>query len=635
MKPEVLGPYRIERTLGRGGMGAVYEGVNVDTGERAAVKILAGVLSREQDFRQRFETEIETLKKLNHPNIVRLFGFGQQDDILFYAMELVEGSSLEEELQRGRRFDWRETTHIGIEVCRALRHAHDRGIIHRDIKPANLLLTDDGRVKLSDFGIARLFGMSGLTAAGNVLGTVEYMAPEQTDGRPVSPRTDLYSLGGVFYALLARRPPFQARSVPEMLTLQRTATPEPVTRYVSDVPKDLERTIAQLLEKEPAKRVANAAVLARRLEAMLRALSIPPEEKAEGAYELEAPASGVERVEPATLPPTRILGASSDSPAGQQPPTTPEEDLPETRATSALPVAADDQQAPAAALAAEHSKPPARAQFTVVSAEELDRVEPPEPPRVALISPHTWGLAVSLLAVGLTAWYLMRPPSADVLYDEIIKTTADKSIESLRTAEGRIGDFLLRFPDDSRGIELRKLENELDLYRLERRFELRAKGLAAKESLLPIEQMYLEAITLGRLHPEQGIVKLRALIELYEPRRDSSGPTGQCLELARRQLKEFQEKLDRSAADHLTLLRERLDRAEELAGSEPARAQEIRKAVVELYRDKPWAAESVRRAERALAKEGVQGPGSRVQGSGIRIQGSGFRVQGSEFGGQK
>ena len=140
-------------------MGAVYRAVNVETDEPAAVKILSASLADDADFRQRFEAEIETLRKLRHPNIVRLFGFGEEEGQLFYAMELVEGNSLEQELQNGRRFDWREVAQIGLEMCRALRHAHDRGIIHRDIKPANLLLAVEGHVKLSDFGIARLFGI--------------------------------------------------------------------------------------------------------------------------------------------------------------------------------------------------------------------------------------------------------------------------------------------------------------------------------------------------------------------------------------------------------------------------------------------------------------------------------------------
>lgn len=603
MKIGLLGPYRIERTLGRGGMGAVFAGVNVDTGERAAVKVLSSGLAQDPDFRQRFETEIETLKKLNHPNVVRLFGFGQQDDMLFYAMELVEGASLEEELQRGRRFDWREVTCIGIEICRALRHAHDRGIIHRDIKPANLLLANDGRVKLSDFGIARLFGMSGATAAGSVLGTVEYMAPEQIEGRAIGPRTDLYSLGGVFYALLARRPPFRASTVPEMINLQRTGVPEPVTRHAPDVPKEFEQIIAELQEKLPEKRIPNATVLGKRLEAMLHALSISEEEEVAHDYALGTASENSEQAVRSALLPTRGLDvASNASEAKPGAEASSPDELPETKATAAFLGMSDG-------AAANEAKPEPRGQFTVVSAEDLDRVEYPEPPpHVALISPQTWILAICLLAVGFTAWYLMRPPTADALHERIAQITADKSIDSLRAAEGKIGDFLLRFPDDSRSGELRKMEHELELYRLERRFELRAKGLAVREALLPIEQMYLEAIGASQHAPEQGIVKFQALIDLYEPRTDSSGPAGQCLELARRQLKELKEKVGRSAADHLTLLAERLDRADTVASSEPDRARAIRKAVVELYQEKPWAAEAVRRARQALSAEKSHAP---------------------------
>ena len=234
MEIERLGPYQIVGMLGRGGMGAVYKAVHRETGEPAAVKLLSADLAQEEGFRSRFEAEIETLRKLHHPNIVRLFGFGEQEGQLFYAMELVDGNSLEEELRRGRRFDWREVTRIGIETCRALRHAHDRGVIHRDIKPGNLLLAADGRVKLSDFGIARLFGYSRLTSAGNVLGTAEYMAPEQAAGQPVDARADLYSLGALMYALLARRPVFRGKSLPEMLHKQRYEQPEPIRKHVPD-----------------------------------------------------------------------------------------------------------------------------------------------------------------------------------------------------------------------------------------------------------------------------------------------------------------------------------------------------------------------------------------------------------------
>lgn len=609
MIPERLGPYRIEHVIGRGGMGAVYQGVNLETNQPAAIKILAARLAQESDFRQRFETEIETLRKLNHPNIVRLFGFGQQDDLLYFAMELVDGSSLEEELLRGRRFDWREVTCIGIEVCRALRHAHDRGVIHRDIKPANLLLARDNRVKLSDFGIARLFGITGVTAAGNVLGTIEYMAPEQVDSRPATPRTDLYSLGGVFFALLARRPPFRARSVPEMLDLQRRAVPEPVSRFAPDVPRELELIISQLLEKDPEKRVPTAKLLGRRLEAMLHALSLAAETDADAGPDDEAPRTASPPTmapDAGQIPPTRLIGDSSDqrrlATTGATP--CPPDELPETRVTTAF-------HALAARALADSPRAPAdtaeevRNHFTPVDKEEPER---PEPAPVALISLHTWILAAALVAVGLATWYLLRPPSADALYDQIMAIAADRSIDSLRKAEPKIGEFLARYSTDSRSSELHKMLDELELYRLERRFELRARGLESTDRLLPIERTYLEAISYGRLSPELGIVKLRALIDLYDHRTDRAGPTGQCLELARRQLERFREQLAHSARDHVVLLEERLDRADQLSQSDPERARAMREALIELHRGKPWAAAAVRRAEAALAALGG-GPG--------------------------
>src|SRR4051794_29251110 len=270
-----LGPYEIEKPLGKGGMGSVYAATDSQTGQRVAIKALAPQLAMAEGFRERFEAEIESLKTLKHDGIVRLYGYGEQDGMLFYSMELVEGISLEDELKAGRRFNWREVTNIAVQLSLALKHAHDHGIVHRDIKPANILLTEDEHVKLADFGIARLFGTTSLTTAGGVLGTADYMSPEQAEGRPVSARCDQYSLGGVMYALLAGRPPFRAKNLPQMLQLQRFASPEPVRRYSPDTPEQLERVIIQLLAKDPANRFPNMQVLARHLQAMAMALTRP------------------------------------------------------------------------------------------------------------------------------------------------------------------------------------------------------------------------------------------------------------------------------------------------------------------------------------------------------------------------
>ncbi len=175
-------------------------------------------------FRRRFASEIETLTRLTHPNIVKAIGFGEEQGLLFYSMEFVDGHSLQDHLRQYKRLDWTEVIEIGIEVSAALKHAHDIGIVHRDLKPANLMLTRDGHVKLTDFGIAKLFGSDDMTVVGSVIGTADFMPPEQAEGKSVTVRSDFYSLGSVLYALLAGRAPFAGKSVPEVLYAVRYTT---------------------------------------------------------------------------------------------------------------------------------------------------------------------------------------------------------------------------------------------------------------------------------------------------------------------------------------------------------------------------------------------------------------------------
>ena len=180
MQPKYLGPFRILHVIGRGGMGAVYEAIHVETLEKAAVKVLLSPVEEDEELRLRFEIEIDTLKKLRHPNIVRLYGFGEEQQVLYYVMELVDGQSLQQEFRQKRFFSWGEVCKIGLEIAQALKHAHDRGIIHRDIKPANILLEYNGEVKLSDFGIAHIYGGNRLTNINSVVGTLEYMSPKSS-----------------------------------------------------------------------------------------------------------------------------------------------------------------------------------------------------------------------------------------------------------------------------------------------------------------------------------------------------------------------------------------------------------------------------------------------------------------------
>jgi serine/threonine-protein kinase len=271
-----LGNWVIDAELGRGGMAHVYHAHEVTPtgpGRTAAVKVLPAPLAQDPSFLSRFQREIEILRQLDHPHIVRLYDAGTDDDRCFYAMEYVSGPNVEQELQRKGRWSWPDVLGVAMQVSLALKHAHDRGIIHRDIKPANLLIQSatadvpgSTLVKLTDFGIARVFAGTHLTAVGGVVGTPEYLSPEQAIGKTCTSRSDLYSLGVVLYQLLAGRCPFEGETVVDLLHKHRYAQPENPSRLVPGLPHDLEAIVLQLLDKDPSKRPADGLVLYKQLD---------------------------------------------------------------------------------------------------------------------------------------------------------------------------------------------------------------------------------------------------------------------------------------------------------------------------------------------------------------------------------
>ncbi len=265
---EFLGPYRIGQPVGRGGMGSVFRAVHEKTGEAVAVKVISSAVADDMRFRRRFNAEIETLKKLQHPGIVRIIGYGEQHGQLFYSMELVEGESLQERLKREKRLPWATVLDMAIEICGALKYAHNFGIIHRDLKPANLLINKEGRMKLVDFGIVKMFGNTEQTAAGAVLGTADFMAPEQAGDGPITPATDLYALGNVMYACLAGRSPFSGRSMTKIIESLRSEQPVSLELVVPDLPTDIVAMVHDLLQKEPQDRPPTALAAMNRMKAM-------------------------------------------------------------------------------------------------------------------------------------------------------------------------------------------------------------------------------------------------------------------------------------------------------------------------------------------------------------------------------
>src|SRR6056297_2614318 len=272
--PEYLGPYKIGDLIGRGGMGNVYRGQHVRSGEVVAVKLIAPHVSDDPRFRRRFDKEIRAMKLLKHPGIVRIIGEGEDDyGQLFYSMELIEGETLQTRIRRLHKIDWRAAIEIAIQICAALKHAHDIGVTHRDLKPANLIMTADETVKLVDFGIPKnYFDDAEETLPVSVLGTPDYMAPEQATGGPITPRTDLYSLGSVLYAMLVGRAPFKGKNSTEVILALRNDRPVPLDMIDASLPESLVDLVHQLLEKEPDQRPPTALAVMNRLKAILKEL---------------------------------------------------------------------------------------------------------------------------------------------------------------------------------------------------------------------------------------------------------------------------------------------------------------------------------------------------------------------------
>tara|TARA_R110002095_G_scaffold138534_1_gene120276 strand:+ start:244190 stop:245923 length:1734 start_codon:yes stop_codon:yes gene_type:complete len=267
--PDRLGEYLIGKKIGAGGMGSVYLATNVHTDQQVAIKILPSALAREPGFVERFHREIEALKKMHNPYVIEFYDSGVENDIYYYVMEYVDGETLTKRLRREKRIDWKTVIEISIQICSALKAAHDAGIIHRDLKPSNLMLNEDGSVKLADFGVAQLFATEKLTVTGGIIGTAEYMSPEQAEGKRVSRQSDLYSLGAVMYVMLTGRPPFSGKTMLAIIQKQKYGQFDKPGRYVDDLPIWLEEIVCQLLEKDPQKRFPDAYVLSRRLQEVL------------------------------------------------------------------------------------------------------------------------------------------------------------------------------------------------------------------------------------------------------------------------------------------------------------------------------------------------------------------------------
>jgi serine/threonine protein kinase len=287
---ERLGRYEIVELLGEGSMGEVYRARDTRLGRDVAVKVLRPEFACEPERLGRFEREARAASALNHPNVVSLFDVGEHDGSPYLVTEVLEGETLRERLDRGR-LPPREALAVAIQVAAGLVAAHGKGIVHRDLKPENVFLLPDGRIKVLDFGLAKLFdpgdaegGIDGgenpvVTTAGTVLGTVEYMSPEQLRGQPADHRADLHALGAVLFEMLAGRQPFHRASATETFQAILEEEPPKLARSGVQVSAELEDLVRKSLQKSPEARFQSARELSTALERIAAAPAAESEPK--------------------------------------------------------------------------------------------------------------------------------------------------------------------------------------------------------------------------------------------------------------------------------------------------------------------------------------------------------------------
>ena len=573
---EKLGPYLIDEQIGKGGMGFVYSARHKDTGVEVAVKMLASTFTDDHNLRERFQQEIETLQQLQHPGIVQIIGYGQKEDTLYYAMELVKGRTLFQILRENGTFTWREVIRITIDICYALKHAHDRGVIHRDLKPSNLFLTEDDQVKLVDFGIARLFGATQLTADHSIVGTADYMAPEQAEGVRPTIKSDLYSLGSVMYALLTGRPPFASASVAQVIHKLKYDHPQPITESVADVPQELDYIVRQLLSKQPDHRIPTPLAVAHRLQAMQHAL--------EANFPVKNPKSTVELSNEddfAIEPTTRELSSSAQQPFAGDDVTIDGQYLSEIQNHSE----ASLTQADSSHLSQQQAENQrGKTHYTAIEQDRFkSENESPSGVLASLLVLATLVVGIGTL-LAFTNWY-NQPRTAQELL-EIIEEARITPGSDWGQASQEMQEFLERFPEHQEFLLVETHYNNLKDERNDQRF---LKSLEVDPGELPIAKVTLRQI-LGSdgLSPSELADKLEHFVTLYESRKDQE--VAECVTFARNKIERLARQQAERQREHLNIsekteveIRELMGFCRNIASQQPKEALDLLEAIYEIH----------------------------------------------------
>lgn len=398
-----LGTFLIEAKIGSGAMGTVYRATQETSGRVAAIKIISGDHALKGNAAGRFRRESDILQQFRHPNIVRCLAVGRSQGTLYFAMEFVNGGTLDRLLAQREFLTWREVVNLGLQMCEALHYAHERGVVHRDLKPANLLISESGQVKLTDFGIAKDLDATALTGTGRTLGTAAYMAPEQIRGTPaVSHKTDLYSLGCVLYELLTGQLPFSGKSAVALMHHHLTTPPPKPSDKNPEIPVALEKLILTLMAKDPTERPWDAAAAGVTLSEL--------REKAERGEPIPMVYGQIGA--PARLGPTPSSKSTANPPAAET-----------------LDLTATSAAAPSAAPRKKKRKAKSR---SINLAEHLGTI----------------GLAAAGLVVAALIIYVLLPPGAQTLYRRADALMKSEQHSDWRLAKREaIDELTRRFPE--------------------------------------------------------------------------------------------------------------------------------------------------------------------------------------------
>ena len=253
-----LGKYEIVGKIGQGAMGEVYRAHDAILNRDVAVKTMSAAIGSDDELRKRFHREAQSAARLNHPNIITVYDFGEEGGKIYMAMELLEGRDLKDVIGRHTPLTLDQKVQLMEQITEGLAFAHAKDVVHRDLKPANIHIQPNGQVKIMDFGLAKL-ASSDMTRAGMIMGTPNYMSPEQVRGEKADSRSDVFSLGAVFYELLANRKPFEADSLHAVLFQVMQNEPEPLLRVVPDIPPLLAQLVEKAMSKDSAARHRDAS----------------------------------------------------------------------------------------------------------------------------------------------------------------------------------------------------------------------------------------------------------------------------------------------------------------------------------------------------------------------------------------